>query len=54
MKKLLYNRCLRCNRKLKSLKAQQRGYGEDCWKEHVKEKQEKNSLFSISVLSNSK
>lgn len=49
MKKPLYKRCLRCNRKLTNLEAQQRGYGEHCWKEHLKEKQEKKGLFNINM-----
>lgn len=27
----LYEKCLRCNRPLKSQKAKERGYGEHCW-----------------------
>ena len=51
MGELLYKRCLRCNRKLRSTKAQQRGYGEYCWKEHLKECENKNSLFNITSMS---
>ena len=35
--------CVRCGRKLRNPEAQQRGYGEVCWKKHLIDKQ--NTLF---------
>lgn len=32
-----YIRCKRCNRPLKTLEAQERGYGAFCYKQHLKE-----------------
>lgn len=32
-------RCIRCGRKLKDTIAQERGYGEVCWKKHISDKQ---------------
>ena len=39
----LYNYCLRCHRKLKTLENRQRGYGDICWKK-IKRKSD-NRLF---------
>ena len=38
-----HNRCIRCGKKLKDPVAQERGYGEICWKKHLVDKQ--NTLF---------
>jgi len=38
-------RCKRCNRVLKTTEALSRGYGEHCWKLHIAEVVEKDSLF---------
>lgn len=32
-------RCIRCGKKLKDSLAQERGYGEICWKKHISDKQ---------------
>ena len=32
-------RCIRCGKKLKDSLAQERGYGEICWKKHLSDKQ---------------
>lgn len=32
-----YGRCARCGRRLKSLDAQERGYGKVCWEKHLLE-----------------
>lgn len=43
-----YNKCLRCNRKLKTEKAKFRGYGDYCWHLHIIEKRQKrNRLFDF-------
>ena len=34
-----HNRCIRCGRKLKDPIAQERGYGEICWKKHLTDNQ---------------
>lgn len=48
MKQQIYTRCLKCNRKLKTIKAKQRGYGECCWKKHLKEQQlKRKTIFDI-------
>lgn len=36
---VLHSRCLRCGKVLKSPVAQERGYGEVCWKKHLIDKQ---------------
>ena len=49
MKNKLYNKCIMCNRKLKTIKARQRGYGECCWKKHLEEtNKHKHSLFNLA------
>ena len=35
-----WSRCLRCGKTLKNSKAQERGYGEVCWKKHLKDNQQ--------------
>lgn len=30
-----YNRCLKCNKLLKTKEARNRGYGDCCWKKHL-------------------
>ena len=35
----LHTKCLRCGRKLKSLEARERGYGEVCWNKHLTDNQ---------------
>lgn len=44
-----YNKCLRCNKKLKTEKAKVRGYGDYCWHIHQLEKRRKdmNRLFEF-------
>ena len=32
VEKIKHTRCLRCNRILKTIEAQERGYGDYCWK----------------------
>lgn len=34
-----HSRCLRCGKALKNPVAQERGYGEVCWKKHLTDKQ---------------
>lgn len=46
----LYKKCLRCNRKLKTIKAQKRGYGDHCWKVHKKEVKQNSGLFNLSLI----
>ena len=41
-------RCKRCHRVLTDLNAKQRGYGEQCWRIHLNEKQQKNCLFPLN------
>lgn len=41
-----YRRCLRCNRILKTEKAQKRGYGSCCWKKYL----EQNTTISKPLL----
>lgn len=41
-----YDKCLRCNRKLKSEINRQRGYGEICWQKLNIEK--KGRLFDVT------
>lgn len=41
--KKLHKKCLRCNRTLKTQDAQERGYGEVCWKKHLNDRQ--STLF---------
>ena len=36
---LAKHKCLRCGRTLKNPEAQERGYGEVCWKKHLKDTQ---------------
>lgn len=38
-KKKLYSKCLRCGRALKNEQAQERGFGDVCWKKHLMDKQ---------------
>ena len=40
-KKKSYSRCIRCGRTLKNPDAQERGYGEVCWKKHLTDVQSK-------------
>lgn len=48
MDEKLYDKCIRCNRKLKTLKAKQRGYGDYCYHLHLLElKKHKRNLFSM-------
>lgn len=42
-KKKLYSKCVRCGRTLKSQEAQERGYGDVCWKKRLSDKQ--STLF---------
>ena len=42
-------RCKRCNKVLIDPIARQRGYGELCWRIHLNEEQQKNSLFPLSL-----
>ena len=35
----IHSRCLRCGKALKNPVAQERGYGEVCWKKHLTDKQ---------------
>lgn len=37
--KRLHKNCLRCNRRLKTQEARERGYGEVCWKKHLADRQ---------------
>ena len=53
METRLYDRCLRCNKRLRTLKAKQRGYGDRCWKKQLQEQTEKYSLFK-NVFHNNK
>lgn len=48
MNNIVYHKCQRCNRILKTEKARQRGYGDFCWKMHNLEqlKKKKNLLDS--------
>ena len=46
MQDKLYDKCLRCGRKLKTEETRQRGYGDICWKK-VKENK-KVRLFNIA------
>lgn len=41
-------RCKRCHRVLTDPDARQRGYGEHCWKIHLNETQQRNSLFPLN------
>lgn len=34
---IVYHKCKRCNRALKTEKAKQRGFGDFCWKMHILE-----------------
>ncbi len=36
---LMFKYCLRCGRRLKTLEAQERGYGDVCWKKQQMNKQ---------------
>ena len=36
---VIFPKCLRCGRKLKSPDAQERGYGDICWKKHLNDTQ---------------
>ena len=38
--KKTYGKCIRCGRRLKALEAQERGYGETCWKKHLADRQQ--------------
>ena len=40
-------RCKRCHRVLIDPDARQRGYGELCWRIHLNEKQQQNTLFPL-------
>lgn len=48
MQEKLYDKCLRCNRKLKTEETQIRGYGNICWKKI----QEKNKMRLFNVAKN--
>lgn len=51
MKKLgqKYERCLRCHRKLKTVDAQKRGYGQHCFQLHLAElKRKSKTLLEIA------
>lgn len=52
MSEKLYKKCLRCHRLLKTNKARLLGYGQHCWKEHLKEIYAKNSLFAQPIIKN--
>ena len=45
-----YERCLRCNRKLKNASARKRGMGDICYKKYIAERKHKR-LFSLDVYS---
>ena len=47
MKSVSSSRCKRCNRVLKDPIAQSRGYGSVCWKQHLKDSVQRNSLFNL-------
>ena len=38
-KKKLHTKCIRCNRVLKSIEAQERGYGKVCWEKRLDDRQ---------------
>ena len=38
---ILFPFCLRCGRRLKTPEAQERGYGDICWKKHLRDSQTK-------------
>lgn len=40
-------RCKRCNKIITNPEARQRGYGDLCWKIHLQETMQKNSLFPL-------
>lgn len=50
MGEVLYSRCKRCNRPLKSVEARQRGYGNLCWQKHQNERTKKAILFKLVEL----
>ena len=54
LKKEKFTRCLRCNRILKTLYAQQRGYGDVCWKQHKKDVEVEGGLFKLDIIEEKK
>lgn len=49
MEKREYTKCLRCNRKLRTPLAKERGYGTSCWRTYLKEqKQSSCNLFKVN------
>lgn len=43
-----FEKCIRCNKPLKSKEARRRGYGDHCWKLYQKEISEKrNPLYKL-------
>lgn len=48
MERPIYTKCLKCNRKLKTERAKTRGYGDYCWRKHLKEeKANRKTIFQI-------
>lgn len=45
----LYTKCLRCNKPLKSVEAQKRGYGPTCWHNIKQEHEKHNGLFELNT-----
>ena len=44
---VIFTRCLRCGRKLKTPEAQERGYGNVCWNKHLTNEQKANAQLPL-------
>lgn len=48
--KVLYNKCLKCGRVLKTPATQERGYGYVCWRKHLTEIDTRKPSFNLDLV----